>query len=359
MSCQGASTAAFTSSSGAPGSTGAESTTGSAGSSASVSSSTTEADSAPASSSSTGAGATATAPVTDVGWESSSSGDIVPEGCQGKIDLVFLISQGLWMSKSQKQLIEAFPGIIETIESRFEDFDFHIMVVDSHSGWGRDHCTQACPDLSCKIGEPCCLYSQPQGEVCCEVPDYPCATLNAMTQCDQTAGAGSVFPSGMFATNAPCKIADGRRYLTRDEPDLDGTFACVAQVGTVAINNLAENLVASLQPEINGPGGCNEGFLREDALLMITIIEPGNDDDSPGTPEEWADAVIAAKNGDPNAVVVLQLGNPACPDGDAVCQFTKLFPNHMRGDRTDPDFTGQFLEATTLVEAACEQLIPQ
>ena len=358
MSCQGAPTPAFTLSSGAPESTGAQSTTGSTGGSTSLSSSTTEADSAAASSSSTGGGVTATAPVSDVGWD-SSTGDIVPKGCQGKIDLVFLISQGAWMITAQKQLIEAFPGFIETIESRFEDFDFHIMVVDSHSGWGRDHCTMACPDLSCKVGEPCCLYTQPKGSVCCEVPDYPCVTIDFVTQCDQTGGAGSVFPSGMFAKNAPCKVAGGRRYLTKDDPDLEGTFACVAQVGTVAINNLAENLVASLQPEINGPGGCNEGFLRDDALLMVTIIEPGNNDDSPGSPEEWADAVIAAKNGDPNAVVVLQIGNPACPDGDAVCQFTKLFPNHMRGDLEDSDFTGQFAEASTLVEDACEQLIPQ
>ncbi len=283
----------------------------------------------------------------------------MPEGCQGKIDFVFLISQGNLMFKSQKQLIEAFPGFIEAIESRFEDFDFHIMVVDSHSGWGREQCTQACPDLSCKAGEPCCTFSQPEGTLCCKVQDYPCETLDFVTQCDQTGGAGSVFPAGADATNAPCKVAGGRRYLTKEEPDLLETFACIAQVGTVGINDLAENLVASLQPEINGPGGCNEGFLRDDALLMITIIEPGNNDYSPGTPQEWADAVLEAKNGDPSAIVMLQIGNPACPEWDAMCEFTKLFPNHMRGNRNDPDFTGQFLEATSLVDEACEQLIPQ
>jgi hypothetical protein len=263
------------------------------------------------------------------------------------------------MAESQKQLIEAFPGFIQTIEATFADFDYHIMVVDSYSGWGRDHCTAACPDLGCLVGEPCCLYGQPEGELCCPVQDYPCETLGQMTQCDQTAGAGSVFPAGAYATNAPCKVDGGRRYLTKEEPDLEGTFGCVAQVGTVAINALAENLVAALQPELNGPGGCNEGFLRDDALLMVTIIEPGNNDDSPGTPEEWAEAVIAAKNGDPSAVVVLQIGNPEEFPGDAVTQFTKLFPYHMRGDNTAPGLAGQFAQATTLVEEACEQLIPQ
>jgi len=93
--------------------------------------------------------------------------------------------------------------------------------------------------------------------------------------------------------------------------------------------------------------------------LMITIIEPGNDDDSPGIPEDWADAVIAAKNGDPDAVVVLHIGNPACPEGDAACQFAKLFPHRVLGDNGDPDYAGLFADATTLVEEACEQLIPQ
>jgi hypothetical protein len=38
---------------------------------------------------------------------------------------------------------------------------------------------------------------------------------------------------------------------------------------------------------MNAPGGCNAGFLRDDALLMVTFIG-GYDYDSKGNPDLWA-----------------------------------------------------------------------
>src|SRR5690606_40187573 len=36
----------------------------------------------------------------------------------------------------QGQLVDAFPKFIATIASKFEDFDYHIMVVDTDAWWG-------------------------------------------------------------------------------------------------------------------------------------------------------------------------------------------------------------------------------
>ena len=60
------------------------------------------------------------------------------------------------------------------------------------------------------------------------------------------------------------------------------------------------------RPELNGPGGCNEGFLRDDALLMVTFAANTPDIDSAGKPKLWADAVLAAKHGDPRVTPVPQ-----------------------------------------------------
>jgi hypothetical protein len=64
-------------------------------------------------------------------------------------------------------------------------------------------------------------------------------------------------------------------------------------------------LVAALAPEINGVGGCNAGFLRSDAVLEITFVSDNGQYKDSGTPQECHDAVLAAKAGDPAAVVVL------------------------------------------------------
>jgi hypothetical protein len=64
-----------------------------------------------------------------------------PVGCKGKIDFLFLVSRAGLMEVRQAQLAAAFPQFIDTIESKFADFDYHIMVVDGDGGpaswWGK------------------------------------------------------------------------------------------------------------------------------------------------------------------------------------------------------------------------------
>jgi len=86
-------------------------------------------------------------------------------------------------------------------------------------------------------------------------------------------------------------------------------------------------LMQAISPSLNGPGGCNEGFLRDDALLMITWLAPGSDQ-SKGTvyPWEWYDTVVEAKHGDPNSVIALSLSNIECPKFfDTLCEFDHLW----------------------------------
>ena len=314
--------------------TGSTSTT-SSGSSSSGSISTT----GEVSTSAASATGDSTTLVLDVG-STKDVDDPKPPGCQGKIDFLFVISRDGAMEWFQDKLVAAFPGFISTIQAKFADFDFHIMVIDGDAHWGHTPCNQDCT---------------PEG--CPWIPDYPCDLLGLVTACDKTMGAGTVFPAGGSASNKPCSIAGGRRYVTPEQPNLSETFACIAKLGVSGYGLLGEAFTAAMQPAINAPGGCNAGFLRDDALLMVTFIG-GSDYNSKGDPSSWAAAALAAKNDDPNSLVFLEILTPSCPPQDRVCEMVKMFPYFHVADIYADDYSAAFDQATDLVEVACADFIP-
>lgn len=330
---------------------------------------TTAADStgSSAGSSSTAAGSTSgesgigetTLPVLDLGTMPDLDG--TPVGCKGKIDLLFVISRTGLMAGRQAQLVDAFPKFIETIESKFDDFDYHIMVIDGDDEWGGENCNNDCPVLDCKIGQKCCTINpEPEkvGKPCCAVGDYPCGYLDVLPDCETRIGAGTLFPAGDYASNKLCPIDGGRRYMVKGQADLVDTFACVGRNGVNGGGKLGEALTAAMQKNINGPGGCNDGFLREDALLMVTFIQinpdlGGGNLESDGYAEDWAKAVLDAKHGDPESVVMLTFANPDWEPGDQIWKMMKMFPYSKVDGSTPDDYSPAFEEATALVETAC------
>ena len=302
---------------------------------------------------------TSSSPTHDVG----SDGDVgsnTPLGCQGKIDFLFVMSRSNLLDDVQEQLVASLPLFIDTIAAKFADFDYHIMVVDGSETWGSKVCNAACPDLlTCMRGDPCCPVAYPKDAPCCPAAEYPCDQVDLVTECDNTIGAGLIFPAGTLASNKLCKIESGKRYITKGQSNLSETFSCIARAGVSGGELVAEALVHAVGPELNAPGGCNDGFLRDDALLMVTMLTSGSDNNSPGTPKEWYEAVVAAKGGDPKAIVMLLLANPLCPDFDEPCKMAEMFPYWHVVDGDAEDYGPGFDTATDLVEAACEELIPQ
>jgi len=298
--------------------------------------------------------------VNDVGWETGTT-ETKPAGCQGKIDFVFVMESDGALKGIQDQLADAFPKFIETIEEKFADFDYHIMIVDADDQWGTEVCTQDCPVLDCMATDLCCPFDDiPEGELCCYA-DYPCDVLDQVTECDWVLGAGTVIPAGRYASNKPCKIAEGRRYMATGQTKLSETFQCAARVGSSGDDRIGDALVASISPSLNGEGGCNEGFLRDDALLMVTLVASSYDDSVDFVyPWDWYDAVVEAKHGDASSVIALLIGVAECPfPDDYPCQFTKMFTHHLIEDRDVPDYGPAFEKATDLVTLACEDFIPQ
>lgn len=270
--------------------------------------------------------------------------DPTPPGCQGKIDFLFIVSRDDFMKPHQDQLVAAFPQFIETIQSQFSDFDVHILVTDSDPDWHSSWCEDDCGDNMCEAD-----------------PAYPCDYWP--TACDQTMGAGVVMNVGPYTEDKPC--LDGPlRYITADTPDLPGTFECLARVGASGYNMLGDALVGAMSYKLNKVGGCNEGFIREDALLMVTIIGP---EDSPGgaesqgTWQQWMQAVVDRKKGNLDAIVMFGLTDDCIGTNNPdfrLCMMIPKFPHSLLDILTTPDYGPVFDDAATLALEACSAFVP-
>jgi hypothetical protein len=253
-------------------------------------------------------------------------GDVAPVGCQGKIDIIFAISTEYPMKDFQPRLIAAFPEFAQALEDELGAFDLHILVTDSSHTWSMDDCSLCQDPTDC----------DPDG-----VPDLCGATID---ECDYTMGSGETFASELGSSGRRCKLAGGHRYITSDETDLAGAFECLARVGYGSatpqpFDSILEAVGRPLlesTADLNGPGGCNEGFLRDDALLLLVIIQNSYEYGSLGGPYQWRKALYAAKGGDEDAVAALAITSDrdiwpglCAPDEPAG------FPNRMRAFMED------------------------
>lgn len=323
-------------------------------------SSTSSSGSAPDSTSSSGSGSGSAS--LDMGTP-PDFGEVQPSGCKGKIDFLFIIQRSGSMKVEQAQLVASIPGFIATIQQAFADFDVHVLVANTTGGWG---------GWSCETQELCGTLGHcgPHAE------DYVCGvkSWDQLTECDEVLGAGLLFNAGPWATNHACELYEGRRYIQiPGEPDPAAAFDCIARVGTyggVPQQKLASATLAALSDDLNEQGSCNEGFLRDDALLVITLITDKDDGLSYAGPTYWYEQIVLAKGGDPDSIVMLAIlaqpwegeGEPTCAydvGGTRIGEFVEKFPRRGIGDICAPTFVPFFEEASVLVDEACSSFIPQ
>jgi hypothetical protein len=278
----------------------------------------------------------------------ADAGDAIEEvGCK-LVDLVFVIDNSGSMSDEQANLINGVPSFISEIQNQLADADsYHVGVITTDAYEFNAGC---------------------KGE-----------------------GAMVISTGGSDSSAAVCgPYADGYNYMTEND-NLDVAFACAALIGTDGDSDERplQTLQAALTPSMNGPGGCNEGFLRDDALLVVVIITDEEDDHevdgcnqnaysgSTGGPPEWFEGLVAAKGGVEENVVVLALvgppgPNPAicpmldkCADGsdgaevaERVTAFTTMFTNGIVGRICEPSFGSFFSQAVGVIATACDNFVP-
>lgn len=266
-------------------------------------------------------------------------------GCK-KVDLLFVIDNSGSMADEQINLVNSFPDFVSEMQTKLMNTDsYHVGVVSS--------------DSNVYNGAGCNIFG---------------GLIN------QTGGAGS--------SNAVCGPYAGGKNWMSEADDLGAKFACAGQVGTGGDGNEQPMyaMLQAVQPQNNAPGACNDGFIREDALLVVIHITDEEDDHevqacqqlpqsgSPGEPGNWYQGLVAAKGGVETNIVVLSLigpVNPACPALDKcnggitgaelsprIVQFTEMFTNGFVGQICAPSYKQFFSDAIGLIDDACENFMP-
>ncbi|MBK8240071.1 MAG: hypothetical protein IPK74_31495 [Deltaproteobacteria bacterium] len=293
-----------------------------------------------------------TTPLFDLGSADDGTGPTPDDGCK-RVDFLFVIDNSVSMQDNQASLVGAFPGFMDAIAATLSaDSDYHIMVTDTDA-WGR------CNTVNGFVG------NDPSSNTC---DNYIKTT--AFEECDAVRGAGVIHPAGQYSSDALCTLAGGNRYIEPGEPDLGAAFACVATVGVAGhpSERPMDGMIAALSPELNMAGACNEGFLRDDALLVVAFVSDDPNYEDSGTPQEWYDAVVDAKLGDPSSVVVLGL-TPAwdgCATsgqtrGEHWAEFVGLWGDHgVHGNvcGTAEEYVAFFQSAVSTIDQACDDYNP-
>ena len=175
------------------------------------------------------------------------------------------------------------------------------------------------------------------------------------------------------------------KWLERTDPNVDGTFSCVAKVGDDGPGIEMPLLAAEMAFSDAVASGANTGFLRDDALLALVILTDEDDcsqerrevnelmsgqcardeltsvdrhlaffDNLKDQRERWAAAVIAGPTSCTSA-------NGDAAKANRLLEFIdKTGPNGVFSSICQSELSGALQDALETFEAACESFpIPQ
>jgi len=271
------------------------------------------------------------------------------------VDFLFVIDNSSSMAREQMRLIESTPEFTASILTALPNVsDVRVGVVDtdSYPALGADNPLDGCPE----------------GRADCE-------------SCDYALGALLTKPLSAEDPGSDCGLPEGQPWMDSASDAFGEQFACVAEVGTGGnqVEQQAGALVNALSPTMLD-GGCNDGFLREEALLIILVISDEEDNNaqppepqggSAGDPADWVDAIVAAKGGIPQNVVTLGLigGAPVfsgCDDpggeqgaeaSPRLQELLESFDTNFVSSVCADDYVAFFDDALNAVADGCEQFV--
>jgi len=304
-------------------------------------------------------------------------GDGVPTlGCPS-VDFLFVVDNSRSMQEEQDNLARSFPGFIDVVQNELRTRDHHVMVVDTDASGGaaglRDISGLLGGAISCRPAPACCRLACGLGNIpfvnvdsCNDLTCEQVRTAPEPDSCEGALGAGKrLDPDG-----GDCGVLGSERYLSESQPGLPEAFSCVARVGTFGDGDEQPMgaLLEATGPQQSGSDGCNTGFLRDDAVLVVTIISDEDDESSLGDPAAWRAALLRAKGDNPAAIVVLGLigddaagALPGGPCGDEaqpaprLQEFVHSFRFGSLGSVCAEDYAPFFERAVSVIDDACEE----
>lgn len=280
----------------------------------------------------------------DLGAFPSVESGQASESCD--IDFLFVIDNSRSMADEQLNLANAVPNFIKTMKDEIKELErYHIGVVVADGNMNND---PACQELGA-------LITRTWG------PDSS----------DRACGP----------------YAEGFNFMTNADA-LDDAFACAAKTGTSGSSNERpmDALLRALEPDMLADGACNADFLRDDALLVVTIITDEEDDQSgsgtntqgsAGDPASWKKRLLELKGNDPKNLVVMGLiatptsscdpllkpTEPVQQEGGQISErletFVKSFGDRgFVGDVCADNYGEFFRDAVRVVNFACQERPP-
>lgn len=254
----------------------------------------------------------------DIDDEAGDDRDAPPPTCE-EVDVLFVIDDSPSMGDNQRKLAENYDVFVDGVTALVANrTSVHLGVVttDAYS-----HNVDGCTNL---------------GDLVVQTGGYGSS--------DETCGP----------------YAAGANYIT-DADDVDAAFKCAAKVGTAG-STLERPMTAAAQAIGGGPnpaGDCNDGFVRENAMLVIVFV---TDEDGESDADLAYERIMDARAGNDSSIVVVTLANlPGgdCPLGNHASVaynlngMTEMFPFGFTGPVCAKDYTDVFRQAVDVVANAC------
>jgi hypothetical protein len=190
--------------------------------------------------------------------------------------------------------------------------------------------------------------------------------IGVLDSCPQPAGYHT------RGLDGPCNFASGEVWMDSSDPDLEAEFACVGNIDSsdaqCSGDNDDEQPASAAAASMEEPvlSGVNDGFLRNDALLVVIAITDEDEQPVPSeSPEQVYERLVAAKGGDVSRMVFLGIGGASDCDGlyghaedaSTLQAVTDLFIDQGHGvfwDLCDGALEDGLGEAMAVIEHACD-----
>jgi hypothetical protein len=257
-----------------------------------------------------------------------------PDQCD-KVDFLYVVDNSQSMAVKQEILARSFIGFSQIVQQTLGANDYQIMVIDTDA---------------LNVNDSLNTSGQPDADRCIGV-----------------LGAGLRTGS----EGQSCGIEGPQHYMLDQQSDAADTFSCLAKVGILGDvdERPIDALLAATGAGSSQVGDCNAGFLRDDAVLVVTIITDEDDESSAGDPVAWKSALLQAKGGKEEAIVMLGLisdidvegGLPGGPcdaeSGGAAAprlnEFVSSFERGSLGSICAPDYSSFFAQSVSVIDTAC------